>query len=340
MNVMREAVRFYDQNDPFCLALIVAKSGSAPQTPGAKGLFLRDGRIVGTIGGGCLEMEARRIGLQALAAGEPILREFKLDDDFGWDDGLICGGRVQVLLLPNPKAYVDALRAACEPSAKGVVEFWLTTGRAEFIPFEALDAVQLKALSTRRETLFEERFILPVAPAEKLVVFGAGHIGAQIANMASGLGFSVTIVDDRAEFLAESRLPNVNARVEMKPSQFAASLQTDDDTYLCIVTRGHRNDALVLRELINKPHAYIGMIGSKRKREVVRAQMLRENLCTESQFEKVRSPMGLDIGAETVEEIAVSVLAEIVRVRAEKRGPVAARCGQRPMAVRSTKPAE
>jgi xanthine dehydrogenase accessory factor len=328
--VLSEAIRLHDSGEAFCLAIVVAKSGSAPQVPGAKGLFLRDGRIIGTIGGGCLEMECRRLGLEALATGRHILREFKLDDDFGWDDGLICGGRVQVLLLPDSTKFVEAFRCASEANANGALEFDLLSGIAQFVNRdEAKSGATQLSIARRREVLDDDLFVEPILPPEKLVIFGGGHIGAQLARHGVQLQFNVTVVDDRPEFVSRERLPYVHNLVCENPEQFANQLHSDDDTYLCLVTRGHRNDAKVLRELIRKDRAYLGMIGSKRKREMVRKTMVDEGICTNEQFERVASPMGIDIGAETVEEIAVSIAAEWIKVRASKRGPILARCRQK-----------
>lgn len=332
MKIFRDAIELHERGEPFCLAIVVAKSGSAPQVPGAKGIFLRDGRIIGTIGGGCLEMECRRLGLEALATKKTIHREFKLDDDFGWDDGLICGGRVQVLLLPDSSRLAGAFAAALERGAKGALKYSAIDGETCFIQENATkDPVVLEAIAKRREIFDNGVFIEPILPSEKLVIFGGGHIGKQLARLGVDLGFEVTVVDDRPEFVAEERLHFVHHRVCQNPESFARSLDTDDHTYLCLVTRGHRNDAKVLRELIGKDRAYLGMIGSKRKREMVRKGMIQEGVCTEEEFAKVRSPMGLDIGAETVEEIAISIAAEWVQIRAQKRGPILARCGQKAM---------
>ncbi len=324
--ILEQAVQLHEEGTQACLAVVVARSGSAPQVPGAKSLFLRNGRILGTIGGGCLEAECRRLGLEAMATGKAVLREFRLDDDFGWDDGLICGGRVQVLLLPNAADYVPALRCALE-QRNGLLKYDLRTGAVSFLPRSGVaeDAGRL-ALQRRREVLTEEAFFEPILPPERLVIFGAGHVGREIARLGRFLGFHVTVVDDRADLLTEEALPDCDERVNLLPERYAASLATDEDTYLCVVTRGHRNDARVLREVIRKPRAYLGMIGSRRKREVIRREMVGEGLCTAEEFDAVQSPMGLDIGAETVEEIAIAIAAELVRVRSSKRGPYLARC--------------
>lgn len=325
-SIFEQAIRLHNDGARACLAVVIARSGSAPQVPGAKSLFLRDGRILGTIGGGCLEAECRRLGLEAMTTRKIVLREFRLDDDFGWDDGLICGGRVQVLLLPNADDYVAAFEQALTGET-GVLRYDLASGQVSFLPAdETEDEVARLALTRRREALSETAFYEPILAPERLVIFGAGHIGREIARLGKFLGFHVTVVDDRADLLTEAAFPDCDERVVALPERYAADLQTDEDTYLCVVTRGHRNDARVLRELVGRPRAYLGMIGSRRKREVIRKEMIGEGICTAEEFGAVQSPMGLDIGAESVEEIAISIAAELVRVRAERRGPYLARC--------------
>ncbi len=323
-NVLREAIALHKNEVQFCLAIVVGKSGSAPQIPGAIGLFLRDGQIKGTIGGGCLEMEARRFGLEAISSGKSSLHEFKLDDDFGWDDGLICGGRVAVLLVPSPEKYLNAFENAIE-NVEGALEFDLTTGITRW--FEKADADEQiqSSMQTRRETRAENRFILPILLQENLYVFGGGHVGREITKLGAQLNFSVTVIDDRPEFVTKERMPWATNCICENPETYAKNLTTNEHTYLCLATRGHRNDAKVLKELIQKPRAFLGMIGSKRKREVVKREMIAEGICTEQEFDLVRCPMGLDIGSESIEEIAVSILAELVQIRSKIRGPIRAR---------------
>lgn len=327
-SLLEQARALHERGIQFCLAVVVGRSGSAPQVPGAKSLFLRSGEVVGTIGGGCLEAECRRLGLQVMHDGKFLCREFRLDDDFGWDDGLLCGGRVRVLLLPPSEALISEIDRALGRDVRGVLEYDLTRGTVRFLDRLICDGDQaaLDAMRTRRETLDGDRFLEPVVPPERLVVFGAGHVGRVIAKQGVSLGFYVTVVDDRQDLLTEQALPQIQERVCMMPEAYAREMHSDADTYICIVTRGHRNDARVLKEVIHRERAYLGMIGSRRKREVIRKEMVSEGICTDEQFELVQSPMGMDIGAESVEEIAVSIAAELIRVRSLKRGPLRARC--------------
>jgi len=357
MEILKKALELHEKGEKFCLAVLIAKSGSAPQVPGAKGIFLRDGRIFGTIGGGCLEMECRRLGLQALHSGKHLVREFQLNDDFGWDDGLICGGRVQVLLLPQPEKYVTAFQQAL--SSRGHLVYDLIEG---VVTFDSQGEIG------RRPSRLENAFIEPILPPERLIIFGAGHIGKELSRLGKELGFFVTLVDDREEYVSRERVPWVEERICESPEEFANRVRESalkslsstgalekkqgesifnnigtvgalsherplniqpEETYICIVTRGHRNDSKVLRSLVRLPWAYLGMIGSKRKREMIKKEMISTGVCSEEEFERVRSPMGLEIGAEGVIEIVVSIAAELVQVRAERRGPILVRCGQK-----------
>ena len=269
-------------------------------------------------------MEARRFGLEALSTGKTALHEFKLDDDFGWDDGLICGGRVAVLIIPNAEKYVDSFKMAVQ-KIEGALVFELESGATQWVAKNDAEKKVLDSICSRRELKTDSKFILPILFQEKLIIFGGGHIGQELAKVTSAIGFEVTIIDDRPEFVTEGRIPWATTRICEKPESYAKSLETNENTYLCLVTRGHRNDAKVLKELIQKPRAFLGMIGSKRKREVVKKEMVAEGICTEQQFDLVRCPMGLDIGGETVQEIAISIVAELVQVRAKSRGPIRAR---------------
>ncbi|NUL82666.1 MAG: XdhC family protein [Armatimonadetes bacterium] len=325
-NLYRQAVDLIQDQKPFVMAVVVAKSGSTPQAPGAKGLFALDGRVFGTIGGGCLEAECRRIGLELSSDDPPRQIELQLDGDFGWDDGLICGGRAHILIDPAPQKHLEAFTKAVEATHPGALIWRMEEGELTVEWLQQPEAgIAFDALFDRRER-YEARpdgfvYAEPVLPRERLVIFGAGHVGAAIARFASLLDFEVIITDDRPTFASSERLPFADRVILGDPVETAKSLQYDPDTFVTLVTRGHRNDAQVLRELIHHPVAYLGMIGSRRKAEVMKRRFLEEGVCDEAAFDRVRSPMGLDIGSETVEEIALSIVAELAQVRASRRSP-------------------
>ncbi|GIV16315.1 MAG: hypothetical protein KatS3mg022_1750 [Armatimonadota bacterium] len=322
--------------------VLVRKSGSAPQNPGARLLVQRDGVMHGTIGGGCVEMEVRRLALNALRNGKAQLHIFRMDDDYGYDDGLICGGRVWVFIQPDPGRWLASLQAAQRLQEEGKSGAWVLVTRAQehlgdafcvseedITPDppdgwrEALHAVSRQALQqdkTLYTSLYEgtEVYAEPVQPQPKLVLVGAGHIAHALAPMASAAGFDVLVIDDRPSFANPERFAVASRCIVGDIAQSLRELPTDSRTYIVIVTRGHRHDADALRVAVHKQAAYVGMIGSKRKITVIYRDLLQSGEATLEQLAEVHAPLGLDIGAETVGEIAVSILAELVAVRRGK----------------------
>ncbi|HEY1786561.1 MAG TPA: XdhC family protein [Verrucomicrobiae bacterium] len=292
-----------DEKRPFVLALISGTKGSSPQRIGAKALFFPDGRLIGTLGGGCLEAEVHARARKALQTGEPATFDMLLDHDFGWDDGLICGGRVFGLILPRA---ADAgplwreLAQADRPVNWGV--------KADFSISRIED-------NGHDEWLYQET----VAPPAELWIAGSGHVAQAVAPLALKLDFAVTIFDDRPElanhifFPPETQL-RVGAWHELlkeKPSKSPA--------FGLIVTRGHQHDALTLSEWIHLPFVFLGMIGSHRKARIMREQFIAQKIATGEQFDRVACPVGLDIAATGTDEIAVSVMAQFIQKRAEIR---------------------
>jgi len=158
-------------------------------------------------------------------------------------------------------------------------------------------------------------FVEPVLPLPRLIVAGAGHIGRAVARLGSLLDFSVTVIDDRAEFANAENVPEADEIVVGGIGGEVGKIENSPDNYFVIVTRGHRKDAEALRAAIGREAAYVGMIGSRNKIGVMRGEFVQNGWATEEQWERVRAPIGLDIGSRTVEEIAVSIAAELVSVR-------------------------
>ncbi len=339
------SISLIENGTPHAHCVLVRKSGSAPQTPGARLLVQRDGVMHGTIGGGCVEMEVRRLALNALRSGKAGLHVFRMDDDYGYDDGLICGGRVWVFIQPHPEHWLESLREAQRLRETGGQGTWfLFTGgermgyalcvSAEgFVPPQAGDQqdslreVSEQALQADKPLYTAlaadvEVYAEPVQPQPRLVLVGAGHIAHALAPMASTAGFDVVVLDDRATFANAERFPTASRCVVGDIAGSLENLPTDNRTYIVIVTRGHRHDVDALRVALRKPSAYVGMIGSKRKITVIYRELLEKGEVSRDRLAQVHSPLGLDIGAETVGEIAVSILAEIIAVR---RGRIASR---------------
>ncbi len=288
-----------DAGEPFALGIISGVKGSTPQKRGAKALFFADGRIVGTLGGGCLEAEVRERARQALRKQQPDVFDLVLDHDFGWDDGLICGGKVSGLILPHAAQAGDIWRALAR---RELVQTWGV--RSDFsIAWAAADDAAW---------LYRETVALPCA----LWIGGSGHVAQAVAPLALQLDFAVTVFDDRPALANHQHFPAATRlHVDTWEKILRAPLPPTP-TFGLIVTRGHQHDALVLREWIHQPFAFLGMIGSRRKWRIISEQFLQDGLATEEELRRVECPVGLDIAAVSVNEIAVSVAARLVQRRA------------------------
>jgi xanthine dehydrogenase accessory factor len=345
-----QIVRLFEAGAPFSLGTVVHTSGSTPQKIGARAVFLPGGEILGTLGGGCMEAEARRRGLRLVVGGAPELLELHLDDDFGWDDGLICGGTANIFLQPKPEEQAEVYRAALrlrDERARGVFALIAagpagTVGQALLVrsgeePVGEISDPALRAAieETARGFLLEGReeprrvrlkepeatvYFEPLLPKPVCFIAGAGHIGAALCHYAARVGFDVAIVDDRPSLCNAERLPDAAHVLVGDIVETVREWPKTPDTYFVIVTRGHRHDAVVLREVVNQPIAYLGMIGSKRKILTIYEEFLREGLATREELARIHAPIGLDIGALSVEEIALCIAAELVLVRRQGAG--------------------
>jgi xanthine dehydrogenase accessory factor len=293
---------------PFALGIISGVNGSSPQKLGAKALFFEDGRIVGTLGGGCLEAEVQDRARRALRTGEAATFELVLDHDFGWDDGLICGGKVRGLILPRAAEAAALWHALAEGGGK------LTWGVRKDFAIVRDDAC----------AAHEWRYREVVEPPCALWIAGSGHVAQSVAKLASQLDFEVTVFDDRATFATTQFFPEgTRFRIGYWDDLLQAALP-GRPTFGLVVTRGHNRDALVLRRWIHEPFAFLGMIGSRRKARLILGQFRDEQLATEDEIARVQCPVGVDIGAVSVPEIGVSVVAEFIR----RRAALAARAAQ------------
>jgi len=288
-----------DEKEPFALALISGVKGSSPQKKGAKALFFADGRIQGTLGGGCLEAEVRERARLALLKQKPAIFDLVLDHDFGWDDGLICGGKVFGLILPQA--------AQAEPIWRELArrEKTLTWGVNHDFAIDWADDA-LKWLY--RET---------VSPPCILWIGGSGHVAQAVAPLALQLDFAVTLFDDRPALANHHYFPEATQlRVDSWEKLLKEALPAQP-TFGLIVTRGHQHDALVLKSWVHKPFAFLGMIGSRRKKRLIFSQFVEDKIATAEQLERVACPVGVDIQAVSVPEIAVSVIGQLIQQRAQ-----------------------
>lgn len=329
-------------NQRLCLATVVRRYGSAPREVGAKCLIGEEGILWGSVGGGSLEASVMREARGVTEGAVPMLLRFRLDNKDVAKEGMICGGNVDIFLepiLPNHAKLWRKVEEAVELShtglklitameperwSKGLPSKWLA-GRGKILEGDE-EATIIQILEhepriwevaslfvlegTRSGDLLVESLLRP----NRLVIFGAGHIGRYVAHMGAMLDFDVLVYDDSPEFLDPSQFPP-NARLLLGSFQEALSaLELDEKDFVVIATRGHINDRVVLEQVLKREPYYVGMIGSQRKRDMI-FQYLKEKGVGEERLKKVHSPIGLAIGAKTPQEIAVSIMAEIIKTR-------------------------
>ena len=330
-----------------CFTALVETRGSTPQKAGAAMLVFPDGSQVGTLGGGCVEAEVKRRALQVLQDGSTELLTFQLDSDYGWDDGLICGGRMKMLVDPiragDQATYYSALKdliSAGQGATEAVVidaeksgggsnaDRWLLDEAGAVIvartrgndansqaALPTAVAGNLKHLDERpRPYLVSGVSFLPHLKRCKLIIVGAGHVGQKVADLAADVGFEVWVADDRQEYCNPERFPRARRLVVNDFERALRGLEIDSSTYCIIVTRGHHHDEQALFHLATSPARYVGMIGSRRKIKLIFDDLQRDGIPREA-LQRVHAPLGFDIGSQTVPEIAVSIVAELIAHR-------------------------
>ncbi len=323
--------RFYDQlaaalngRQPFALALISGTKGSSPQRIGAKALFFADGKIVGTLGGGCLEAEVHVRAKKALQTGQAATFEMVLDHDFGWDDGLICGGSVTGLILPRSAEAAELWRklaSVTEPLRWGVktdFSIALVAESSDESPATS-DENALSPVSCHSSPVAVSDWLYQetVSPPSDLWIAGSGHVAQAVAPLALQLNFAVTVFDDRPELANHQVFPPETKLCVGGWHELLKIPLPKSPAFGLVVTRGHQHDALVLSEWIRLPFVFLGMIGSRRKARIMRENFVKQQIATAEQFARVACPVGLEINAVSTQEIAVSVMAQFIQKRAE-----------------------
>lgn len=346
MNLFQRMAELGGKGESFVLAAIIARSGSAPRAAGTRMIVRADGSIAGTIGGGVLEAMVQESAKEVFRHRRMITREFVLSADDASRMGMICGGRVQVLIHhvdasdPLPLQLFRAVASALEENERAWLVTALPVGDDSEMPpayglllengavTGALDADLLKDIveqagagggEPRAVSLGTSRYLVePLCHEGTVYIFGAGHISQKLAPLTKLVGFRTVVLDDREEFANRERFPEADRIVVLDNFDAAfGKLDIGEDGFIVLVTRGHAHDKTLLGQALGTPAQYIGMIGSRRKRDAVYQALANEGFAPED-FERVHSPIGLDIGAETPEEIAVCIVAELIRERAKK----------------------
>ncbi len=322
------------------LATVIGVEGSSPAASGTMLLVKNQGRTaVGTVGGGCMESDVLREAGTVFRTGRAVRLRFTLSEDHP-ESGMTCGGDVEVLIEPVTSDAIPVFEtlAAREEAGEDSVLTLLAEGdgivRARSVramdgasvheepagahlPGSLLPACQEVFRSGRvsRHPVAEGEWILVPFPGKPpLIIFGAGHIARHVSVLASRLGFRVTVVDDREEFANPERFPDAERTIVVPFAECRSKLHLNPSTYVLIVTRGHRSDEEILSMVLGYPARYVGMIGSKRK-VLATYRHLLEKGTPESALRHVHAPVGISIGAVSPEEIAVSIVAEMIQVK-------------------------
>ena len=344
MDIHARIVDLIDSGRRFCVAVVLSAQGSTPREAGVKAIVDEDGRITGTVGGGIVEAETRRAGTEVCRSGQPAILEVELEGASAGDREPICGGNMRVLVDPtgakDRAAYASAADAR-RGRRRGILLTAVRTGptvetQVSWHPEGEVAAAEKLGALVDRETAQEcladgdarlvtlgdvaqgnamQVLVEPVIPNPLLLIAGGGHVGQALAAQAALIGFDIAVIDDRPEFTDRALFPNGAKTLCGDIAAGLAEYPTGEDTYIVIVTRGHQHDAEALKACIRKATAYIGMIGSRRKVALVRQSLLESGAATEAELDVVHAPIGLDIGAETVPEIATSIAAQLIAVR-------------------------
>lgn len=314
------------------LATVISRTGSAPRDIGARMFVDENGQSEGTVGGGLLELEVQKGAIQRKNEGRAAVMHFQMNAKTVAEQGMLCGGNVDILLEPVIAKHGELYQRLADmerKGKKGIVVTSLTEGFTKTLIDESLgitgdpmaesDAMHCLSLVTRGRPVISDDgafLVEPVFNRTRLYIFGAGHVSQFIAKIAGMVDFSVVVIDDRQEFANSTRFPEADEIIVDSFVSAFSSLSFSGSEFVVIVTRGHSHDAEALREALSKDARYIGMIGSKRKVKII-FDIMRESGFSDEAIAKVHAPIGLAIHAETPQEIAVSIVGQLIQIRAQ-----------------------
>lgn len=336
---------------PFVLATVTGTQGSTPQKPGSSAIFDKKKLLAGTVGGGAVELAVGEIAAEAIHSKKSGYFHFDLDNDISDVEAAICGGGMSILVDAAPEKYVEVFEeirisginriagvliifcGSGLSNCDGIKRFWMTSDNlskfSEIMPDEIIvaanemlnnsnaDEFREIAMPGSKENELKLAFLESIVPPKRLIIAGAGHVGKALSHLGKLLDFEITVWDDRAEYANKTNLPDADKVLSGSLDESVGNIHADKDTFIVIVTRGHKKDADVLRKFIGSDAGYIGMIGSRKKIVLVREAFLKNEWATTKQWNKIHTPIGLEIGSKTVQEIAVSIAAQLVQVRSQ-----------------------
>lgn len=322
------------------MATIIEKSGSAPREEGTKMLIKRDLFIIGTVGGGLLEAMTMKLSNSVFNTKEYMIKDFVLSNKDASSLGMVCGGEVKMLLeyinpldtdiikiyekvneLKNNGTKFVLITKLSENNAY-ITGKWICTktdfyGKVDIEIQKIISSIQEDFNNIKTKLYYDkEKYLIePFLSYERVCIIGAGHVAQQIADLTKNLGFYTVVVDDREEF-ANTKIFQLADEVKVIPAfrDLTNNIVINNNTYIIIVTRGHSYDKEVLAQMLKTEAKYIGMIGSRTKRDYTYNSLLQEGFTTKD-IERVYCPIGVEISAQTPEEIAISIVAELIKIR-------------------------
>lgn len=346
-DVFKTAIDLLDKREKAALSTIISSKGSLPMSEKSKMLVTPEGTIIGTVGGGCLEADVWTEARRVMDEGKSSIQQFILTEKYAGESGLNCGGIVEILTEPLPEQGQELFRTLLqlkESGHRGTLATILTDhpsypeGRRKFLICDSGqtvgsfgDAVLEGFVKNRgHEILHGENFAIetyrtadgadlqvflePILPTPTVTVFGGGHVSFFVVRAAKLAGFRVRVIDDRPAFANKERFPEADDALVMEFDAVRGAFDFSQDDYLVLVTRGHQHDQQILEQLAECQARYIGMIGSKSKIAKM-WQRLEAKGMTREYLDRIHAPIGLNIGADSPEEISISIMAEIIRER-------------------------
>ena len=346
-DVFDAAIEEIKNNRKFVISTVTRTQGSTPQKPGAKLLVRNDGSGVGTLGGGCVEGDIWYAAKQLMKnRGSAETIGYELNEEIAAQDGLVCGGTMFFLVDPiyekgqealfldeinsgylggEPVALASLVKTTPDIDSKLGGKLLIRsdgsvvgTLGANNLNSEAIKyGIELMAYGNSKYVRSEtgaEYFVEGYTTPPQIILCGGGHVSRAIYTFAVNLGFNLTVIDDREEFANKTRFPLANVVVAESSAEGFRSIEINKNTFIVIATRGHRYDHVSLEAALNTSASYIGLLGSKRKTILIYEELLSKGVSID-RIKDVRAPIGLDINARTPEEIAISIMAEILMIR-------------------------
>ncbi len=337
-------VELLQNKEDFVVATLFDKTGSAPRSDGAKMVVRADGTITGTIGGGRLEAEAIELGKKMIREKRTIIQKFDLTGKDAAESDMICGGKGEILIdfIDSSDEMNLAIYSEIVKAMESRGKAWLVTILDQSLADNGRQQCLVKSdktmvgrvvcddkilanlisgpakITLHTEVRTDRRFLVePLREGGTVFIFGAGHVSQKIAPLSEGVGFRTVVIDDREDYANQDRFPSTVEIQVIDDFAKLPELGIDDESYIVIVTRGHMHDKDVLAQVLRSGAAYIGMIGSSIKRQLTYKDLMDHGF-TKEELARVYSPIGIPILAETPEELGISIVGELIKVRAEK----------------------